>query len=80
MSRAIACELKAGDEIVLTVLDHDANYSPWKVLEENGIVTRTVDIREDDCTLNLDDLKNKLNEKTRLVAVGYASNAVGTIK
>ena len=79
MSRAIARELKAGDEIVLTVLDHDANYSPWKALEEKGIVTRTVDIREDDCTLNLDDLKNMLNEKTRLVAVGYASNAVGTI-
>ena len=79
MSRAIARELKTGDEIVLTVLDHDANYSPWKILEENGIVTRTVDIREDDCTLDIDDLKNKLNEKTRLVAVGYASNAVGTI-
>ena len=79
MSRAIARELKAGDEIVLTVLDHDANYSPWKALEENGIVTRIVDIREDDCTLDLDDLKNKLNEKTRVVAVGYASNAVGSI-
>jgi cysteine desulfurase family protein (TIGR01976 family) len=79
ISRAIARELKAGDEILLTVLDHDANYSPWKALEENGIVVRTVDIREDDCTLDLEDLKNKLNEKTRLVAVGYASNAVGTI-
>ena len=79
VSRAIARELKARDEIVLTVLDHDANYSPWKALEEKGIVTRTVDIREDDCTLDLDDLKNKLNEKTRVVAVGYASNAVGTI-
>ncbi|HKM79582.1 MAG TPA: cysteine desulfurase-like protein [Candidatus Acidoferrum sp.] len=79
VSRAIAREFKAGDEILLTTLDHDANFSPWKALEEKGIVTRQVDIREADCTLDLEDLKRKLNEKTRLVAVGYASNAVGTI-
>ncbi len=78
-SRAIARELSPGDEIVLTILDHDANYSPWKALEEKGIVIRTVDIREADCTLDLEDLKSKLNGKTRLVAVGYASNSVGTI-
>src|SRR5208282_4633743 len=79
VSRAIGRELHAGDEILLTTLDHDANFSPWKALEEKGVVIRQVDIREEDCTLNLDDLKSKLNEKTRLVAVGYASNAVGTI-
>jgi cysteine desulfurase family protein (TIGR01976 family) len=79
LSRAMARELEAGDEILLTVLDHDANFSPWKALEEKGVVIRQVDIREDDCTLDLDDLKSKLNEKTKLVAVGYASNAVGTI-
>ena len=79
LARAIGRELKPGDEILLTVLDHDANYSPWKVLEEKGVVIRTVDIRESDCTLDLDDLKSKLNAKTKLVAVGYASNAVGTI-
>jgi len=79
ISRAIARELKPGDEILLTTLDHDANYSPWKALEEKGVVIRQVDIRESDCTLDLDDLKSKLNEKTRLVAVGYASNSVGTI-
>jgi cysteine desulfurase family protein (TIGR01976 family) len=79
ISRAIARELKPGDEILLTTLDHDANYSPWKALEEKGVVIRQVDIREADCTLDLDDLKTKLNEKTRLVAVGYASNSVGTI-
>jgi len=79
ISRAIARELKPGDEILLTTLDHDANYSPWKALEEKGVVIRQVDIREADCTLDLDDLKSKLNEKTRLVAVGYASNSVGTI-
>ena len=79
LARAIGRELKPGDEILLTTLDHDANYSPWKVLEEKGVVIRTVDIRESDCTLDLEDLKTKLNAKTKLVAVGYASNIVGTI-
>jgi cysteine desulfurase family protein (TIGR01976 family) len=79
ISRAIGKELNAGDEILLTTLDHDANFSPWKALEEKGVIIRQVDIREEDCTLDLEDLKRKLNEKTKLVAVGYASNAVGTI-
>jgi cysteine desulfurase family protein (TIGR01976 family) len=48
-------------------------------LEENGVVIRQVDIREADCRLDLDDLKRKITAKTKLVAVGYASNAVGTI-
>ncbi len=79
LARAIGRELKPADEILLTVLDHDANYSPWRVLEEKGVVIRTVDIRESDCTLDLDDLKSKLSSKTKVVAVGYASNIVGTI-
>lgn len=79
LSRAIGRELKSGDEILLTTLDHDANFSPWKALEEKGVVIRVADIHEEDCTLDLDDLKNKLSHRTRLVAVGYASNAVGTI-
>ena len=79
ISRSIGRELSAGDEIVLTTLDHDANFSPWKALEEKGVIIRQVDIREEDCTLDVDDLKNKLSSKTKLVAVGYASNAVGTI-
>jgi len=69
LSRAIASELQPGDEIVLTTLDHDANFSPWKALEEKGVVIRQVDIREEDCTLNLEDLKSKINGKTKLVAV-----------
>ena len=79
ISRAIGRELNAGDEILLTTLDHDANFSPWKALEEKGVVIRQADIREEDCTLNLDDMKSKLSERTKLVAVGYASNAVGAI-
>jgi cysteine desulfurase family protein (TIGR01976 family) len=79
LSRAIGRELKAGDEIVVTTLDHDANVAPWRALEEKGVVIRQVDIREADCTLDLDDLKKKITSKTKLVAVGYASNAVGSI-
>ncbi|HEY4053224.1 MAG TPA: cysteine desulfurase-like protein [Terriglobales bacterium] len=79
MSRAIGRELGPGDEILLTHLDHDANVSPWRALEERGLKIQFADIREEDCTLNLEDLASKINSRTRLVAVGYASNAVGTI-
>jgi len=79
MSRAIGRELKAGDEIVLTLLDHDANFSPWHALEERGIVIRRVAFREGDCTLDMQDLARQINKRTKVVAVGYASNAVGTI-
>jgi cysteine desulfurase family protein (TIGR01976 family) len=79
MSRAIGRELAPGDEIVLTLLDHEANFSPWKALEEKGMVIRTVTFNQEDCTLNMQDLAAKIGDRTRLVAVGYASNAVGTI-
>ena len=79
LARAIGRELHAGDEIVVTTLDHDANVAPWRALEEKGVIIRQVDIREADCTLDLDDLKRKITSKTKLVAVGYASNIVGTI-
>lgn len=79
LSRAIARELKPGDEIIVTQLDHYANVSPWLALEEQGGIIRTVDINTEDCTLDLADLKQKINDRTKLVAVGYASNAVGTI-
>jgi cysteine desulfurase family protein (TIGR01976 family) len=79
LARAIGRELKPDDEIVVTTLDHDANVAPWRALEEKGAVIRQVDIREEDCTLDLDDLKRKITEKTKIVAVGYASNMVGTI-
>ncbi len=79
LARAIGRTLEPGDEIVVTTLDHDANVAPWRALEEMGMVIRQVDIRESDCTLDLEDLKSKINKNTKLVAVGYASNAVGTI-
>ncbi|HKW35406.1 MAG TPA: cysteine desulfurase-like protein [Candidatus Acidoferrum sp.] len=79
LARAIGRELKTGDEIVVTTLDHDANVAPWRALEEKGVVIRQADIREADCTLDLEDLKRKITAKTKVVAVGYASNMVGTI-
>jgi cysteine desulfurase family protein (TIGR01976 family) len=79
ISRAIGRELAPGDEILLTHLDHDANVSPWRALEERGVTIRFAEINESDCTLNLADLAQKIGSRTRVVAVGYASNAVGTI-
>jgi cysteine desulfurase family protein (TIGR01976 family) len=69
----------AGDEILVTRLDHDANVSPWLALEEQGVTIRWAEIHQEDCTLDLDDLASKINDHTKLVAIGYASNAVGTI-
>jgi cysteine desulfurase family protein (TIGR01976 family) len=79
MSRAIGRDLAPGDEILVTRLDHDANVSPWLALEETGVTIRWAEIHKEDCTLDVEDLAAKLNSKTKLVAVGYASNAVGTI-
>jgi cysteine desulfurase family protein (TIGR01976 family) len=79
ISRAIGRELRPGDEIVVTRLDHDANIAPWLALEEKGIVVRHADFNPADCTLDMEGLERLINERTRLVAVGYASNAVGTI-
>lgn len=79
LSRALGRELQPGDEIVVTRLDHDANVAPWYALEERGVVIRVVDINVEDCTLDMVDLERQITNWTRLVAVGYASNAVGTI-
>jgi cysteine desulfurase family protein (TIGR01976 family) len=80
MSRAIGRDLKPGDEIVVTRLDHDANVSPWLAMaEDRGITVRSAEIHDEDCTLDMADLASKINAKTKLVAAGYASNAVGTI-
>ena len=79
MSRAIGREVKPGDEILLTRLDHDANFSPWKALEEKGVIIRVAEINPSDCTLDMKDLASKITPRTKLVAVGLASNATGTI-
>ena len=80
MSRAIGRDLKPGDEILLTRLDHDANFTPWvQMAEDRGVSVRVAEFREEDCTLDMSDLTSKINKNTKLVAAGYASNAVGTI-
>lgn len=79
LSRAMAREFRPGDEIVVTRLEHDANVSPWLALKEQGVVVRFADISVPDCRLDMDDLKRQISERTRVVAVTHASNAVGTI-
>jgi cysteine desulfurase family protein (TIGR01976 family) len=79
LSRVIGRTLSPGDEIVVTRLDHDANIAPWLALEERGAVVRHVDFDPTDCTLDMAGMEEAITPRTRLVAVGYASNAVGTI-
>ena len=80
LTRTLGRELRAGDEIVVTRLDHDGNISPWLELAHDlDLVVRFVDVREDDVTLDLDDLQRQLGDRTRVVAFPWASNAVGTV-
>jgi cysteine desulfurase family protein (TIGR01976 family) len=80
VSRSIGATMEPGDEIVVTILDHEGNVGPWKAIAaDRGLVVRTVDIRTDDVTLDLDSLDAVLGPRTKLVAFGWASNAVGTI-
>lgn len=80
ISRALARTWQPGDEIILTGLDHDANVSPWLLAAEDaGVTVRWLDFRPNDCTHALDTLPDLLNDKTRLIAVTAASNAVGSI-
>ena len=80
ISRSIARTWNAGDTIVVTRLDHDANISPWVLMaQERGVNVRWVDFDVEDGTLKLDDFAAALETHPRLAAFGYASNALGTI-
>ncbi len=79
LARAIGRTLAPGDEIVVTDLDHDANVAPWLSLEERGIVVRSCPVHLGSCTLDMDALQALIGPRTRHIAVGYASNAVGTV-
>ncbi len=80
LSRSIAAAFGPGDEIVVTGLDHAANVDPWIAMaKDRDLVIRWWEPRLDDCTLHLEDLKAVISPRTRLVAAGWASNAVGTI-
>ncbi len=79
LTRAAGREWAAGDEIVCTKLDHDANVSPWlELARDRGLVVKFAEI-DDECRLDIDQLQSLLSERTRVVAFPYASNAVGTI-
>ena len=80
ISRSLSREWKEGDEIVVTRLDHDANVTPWVLTaQDRGVKVNWVDFDVEDGTLKLDDLEKALERKPRLLAVGYASNSLGTI-
>jgi cysteine desulfurase family protein (TIGR01976 family) len=80
LSRSLARTWKAGDEVVVTRLDHDANVSPWVLAARDaGATVKFVDLRPDDCTLDEDDLARQVGPRTRLLALGCASNAVGSV-
>ena len=79
-SRAIAQTWSEGDNIVVTRLDHDANVSTWALAaRDHGVEVRYAEIHKGDCTLDVTDLKSKIDQRTRLVAVGLASNSSGSI-
>ncbi len=79
LSRAIGRILKPGDEIIVTRMDHDANIAPWVALEEKGVVIKWADFDVKRFRLDLDHLNSLITDRTKLMAVGYASNAIGTI-
>ncbi len=71
--------LKPGDEIIITEIDHEGNRSPWRTLEDFGIITKNVRVNPETYVLDLEDYRAKLSDRTKLVAVNWASNATGTI-
>jgi cysteine desulfurase family protein (TIGR01976 family) len=80
LARSLGRMWGSGDEILVSQLDHDANFTPWvQAARDAGATVREIGIRRDDCTLDLDDLRAKLGDATRFVAVGAASNAVGSV-
>lgn len=76
---AIARDLKAGDEVIITDIDHESNRSPLRTLEERGIVVKSVRIDLSTYTLDFEDYKSKLSDRTKVVAINWAANANGTI-
>ena len=80
LAEALARELKPGDEVLITQLDHEANRGPWLRLQERGVVVREVPVDAATCTLDWDAFESMVRPgRTRVIALGYASNAVGTV-
>lgn len=80
LAHAVARTLEAGDEVIVTTLDHDANVAPWlRVAEDHGLVVRRAPVRLEDATLDVDAVLALIGDRTRVVAVTLASNAVGSL-
>ncbi|MDP2350378.1 MAG: cysteine desulfurase-like protein [Chloroflexota bacterium] len=80
VARSLTATMAPGDEIIVSGLDHEANVGPWQgAAADRGITVRTVDVRPDDVTLDIERFDTLLHGRPKLVAFGYASNAVGTI-
>lgn len=80
LSRCLGRTLAPGDEIIVSRLDHEANVSPWlQLAQERNLTVHWIDLVLEDCTLNLQHLQSLINRRTKLVAVGYASNFCGTV-
>jgi cysteine desulfurase family protein (TIGR01976 family) len=79
LAHALARDMVAGDEILITDIDHEANRGPWEILAERGIVVREAKVDTATCTVDLADFKSKLTSRTKVAAFNYASNGVGTI-
>lgn len=78
LSRAISRVLKAGDEVLITQLDHEANRGPWLTLREAGVSVQEVNLLPNG-QLDYDDFVKKVNENTRLVCMGMSANSIGTV-
>ncbi len=79
LALALGREAGSRNEILITEIDHEANRGPWLALKERGFTIREARFDTETCTLDMDDFKSKLNEKTYVAAFNYASNGVGTI-
>jgi selenocysteine lyase/cysteine desulfurase len=71
--------MKPGDEVIITEIDHEGNRSPWRTLEDFGIIVKCVEVDPETCTLKFEDFQKKISDKTKVVAVNWAANACGTI-
>ncbi len=79
LAQALMREMTVGDKVIITEIDHEGNRGPWEQLRERGVIVEEAVVDTETCTLSMADLERKLSAGTRVVAVNYASNAVGTI-
>jgi cysteine desulfurase family protein (TIGR01976 family) len=79
LAKSMRSQFKPGDEVIVTVSDHESNVGPWTTLEEFGVTLKFWNIDPERLELSLDDLQSLLSDRTKLVAVTYVSNILGTI-